>query len=148
MEQIVDFDLVDPLGNTSISPDEVPPVGEKVQHSHTKYVDPVSEFCTNVSWRALSPISMNSTIAVMIDDSLQSGLSSPESHPCLGTASWSPTPFWHFTESHLDIMARFQNRTAMTVGNKQVAPAYRDIVCKLAFTVGVFLPIQPVHQVA
>ncbi|CAO2654381.1 Nn.00g111140.m01.CDS01 [Neocucurbitaria sp. VM-36] len=135
MEQFVDFGLVHPLGNTSISPDQVPAVGEQVQHPNIKYVDPVPEFWPNVSWPALSPISMKSTIAVMIDDSLQSSLSSPGSQLSLGTASsWSPTPFLHFTESHLDIMARFHNRTAMTVGNKQVAPVYRDIVCKLAST--------------
>ena len=137
-EENADSSIVESLGGTSIRLDEVPSLGGQVTNFITKPTDPVSEPRTNSGKRALSPISVNATIAVMINNSLQSGLSDTDSQPSSGAASWSPNPFWHFSESHLEIVARFHSRTAMTIGNKNLAPAYRDITCQLAFTVCLF----------
>lgn len=141
-----DSGITDLPGSTSIRPNEVPSLGEQVINRSTKPSDHVSEFMADARERALLPISMNATIAGMINNSLQSGFLNPDAQPSSGAASWSSTPFWHFSESHLEIVARFHSRTAMTIGNKQLAPAYRDITCQLAFTVRLFSLDQLVHD--
>jgi hypothetical protein len=57
-------------------------------------------------------VSGNRTMTTMIGDSLRSGASQLDSD--LGTAHLS----WEFSESHLEILARFQSRTSLTVGGK------------------------------
>ncbi|KAF2819626.1 hypothetical protein CC86DRAFT_362582 [Ophiobolus disseminans] len=80
----------------------------------------------------ISVISPNATMAATIDDLLQ--LSSPAVHhqPDSKTSWSSPTPFWHFSTAHFEILSRFRERTALTIGDKRIAPAYRDCVCHLA----------------
>jgi hypothetical protein len=82
----------------------------------------------------LSSISMSSTMAAMIDDSLQVDLSAVHHQSELMTYN-PPTPFWHFSASHLEILSRFRDRTALTIGDKRIAPAYRDCICHLALSV-------------
>ena len=57
-----------------------------------------------------SPISINGVVTSMIGDSLRSGTSELGSHIGIGHASWE------FSESHLEILMRFQSRTSLTVG--------------------------------
>jgi hypothetical protein len=81
---------------------------------------------------ALTSVSLNPSIATMIDTSLQSS----NDLTVTSNASWdSPTPFWHFSETHFDILARFRNRTALTLGDKGTSPEYRDCVTHLALSV-------------
>jgi hypothetical protein len=82
----------------------------------------------NPSMTPLSPLSLHASMATMIDSSVQLGFSG---QGLMGSAA----PYWHFSESHLEILTRFQARTSLTIGIKQLAPAYRDCVCQLAFTV-------------
>lgn len=84
-----------------------------------------------------SPVSIPSTISVMastIDDSLRYDYLTA---PCLeATDSWiAPTPFWHFSASHMEILSRFRERTALTIGDKSIAPKYRECVTQLALSV-------------
>ncbi|KAH7410455.1 hypothetical protein DE146DRAFT_645004 [Phaeosphaeria sp. MPI-PUGE-AT-0046c] len=79
-------------------------------------------------------VSMSSTVATMIDDSLQLEFSASDMQPTPGSEFITPVSFWHFTEAHLEILGRFRDRTALTIGNKSTAPAYRDILCQLAMT--------------
>lgn len=62
---------------------------------------------TRTPW---SPISFNGVVTSMIGDSLRSGASALD--PNMGTGQSS----WEFSESHLEILARFQSRTSLTVG--------------------------------
>ncbi|KAJ4303579.1 hypothetical protein N0V90_002478 [Kalmusia sp. IMI 367209] len=41
---------------------------------------------------------------------------------------------WNFTESDMEIMARFQTRTVSTIGSKEASSTYRDCIAHLAFT--------------
>lgn len=87
-----------------------------------------------------SPVSINSTTANMIDSSLQFDFSATDMQPHSESA-WAPSAFfWHFSEAHLEILARFRDRTALTIGDKNLAPAYRDLLCQLAMTVSLRLP--------
>lgn len=96
------------------------------------------------SFRAVSPISLNVTMATMINDSLQANLDSEAVQPSSGLGSLFAIPFWSFGESHLEIMARFHDRTSLTIGNKSMAYVYREIICKLSFSVRPgLLPIDP-----
>jgi len=90
--------------------------------------DPITGSEASAGMTPLSPVSLHASMATMIDSSMQLGFSGDG---LMG----STVPYWHFTESHLEVMARFQARTSLTIGVKQLAPAYRDCVCQLAFTV-------------
>lgn len=57
-----------------------------------------------------SPVSINGILTSMIGDSLQSGASELKPHSSDGQSSWG------FSENHLEILARFQSRTSLTVG--------------------------------
>lgn len=82
-----------------------------------------------------SLVSINSTMVSMIDDSLQLNLSAADMQPCSESASASSVSFWHFSEAHLEILDRFRHRTALTIGMKRMASAYRDLLCSLALQV-------------
>ena len=87
----------------------------------------VNELCNpaqNIdSWvPPLNQISIKSSLATMIDESLWLNM---------------PRPVWidrtsHFESSQLGIISRFRERTSLTIGNSQMAPLYRDMVCQLA----------------
>jgi hypothetical protein len=83
----------------------------------------------------LSFISMNSTMATMIDDSLQLNLSAANMQPSSENVWTSPVSYWHFSEAHFEILTRFRDRTALTIGMKTTAPVYRDLLCHLALSV-------------
>jgi hypothetical protein len=87
-------------------------------------------------------ISMNSTMATMIDDSLQLNLSTADMQPSSASSWTSLASYWHFSEAHLEILARFRDRTALTIGIKTMAPAYRDLLCHLALKVRALLQLQ------
>ncbi|KAH7080764.1 hypothetical protein FB567DRAFT_531697 [Paraphoma chrysanthemicola] len=89
------------------------------RHDHTNS----AKFTTS----PISRVSINSTITTMIDNSIQLSMNAE-------SMQGSTTPFWHFTSHHLEIVARFRNRTALTIGDKSMAPAYRDCICSLAMT--------------
>jgi hypothetical protein len=80
-----------------------------------------------------NPISMVSTMTTMIDESLH--VSSADMQPRSESTWFPPTSYWHFSDAHLEILARFRDRTALTIGQKDIAPSYRDLLCKLAMTV-------------
>jgi hypothetical protein len=82
-----------------------------------------------------SLVSINSTMVTMIDDSLQLNLSATDMQPCSESISASSVSFWHFSEAHLEILDRFRHRTALTIGMKRMASAYRDLLCSLALQV-------------
>jgi hypothetical protein len=77
-------------------------------------------------------------MATLIDDSLQLGVSDTHVQPEAESAWVSPASYWHFSEAHLEILARFRDRTALTIGDKSLAPAYRDLLCQLAMTVRLY----------
>jgi hypothetical protein len=92
------------------------------------------------SWPAtlptpFTPVSMTATMATLIDDSLQLDKPVPNMQPRSESGWNSPVSYWHFSEKHLEILARFRDRTALTIGDKSLAPAYRDLLCQLAMTV-------------
>lgn len=107
-----------------------------------------------------SSVSANATMTSMIACSLRSGSSNTHADLEMGPMSPSKNPAWEFSEVHLEILNRFQSRTALTVGgevfrqhwivsrsptkyaniDKRMAPGYRDIVCQLAFHV------RPIHH--
>ncbi|CAI6335029.1 unnamed protein product [Periconia digitata] len=81
------------------------------------------------------PPSTRKTIASMVNASLQnksSALNSSADMP--GMSTFHQVPSWTFTEEHLDILKRFQERTVSTIGNRQTAPTYRDCISHLAFS--------------
>jgi hypothetical protein len=63
-----------------------------------------------------SPLSINAAITATMNDSLRLGSSSLDSRSVTGSSSSSFTSSWEFSEAHLDILARFQTRTALTIG--------------------------------
>ncbi|KAF2625099.1 hypothetical protein BU25DRAFT_450198 [Macroventuria anomochaeta] len=70
----------------------------------------------------LDSISINSSLTTVIDDSLRFNTSNP---------NWI-NKSWHFTNKRLVILSRFRERTSVTIGNPQMAPLYRDLICQLA----------------
>lgn len=64
----------------------------------------------------LCSVSMNSTLASMIESSLQSGYSDPDVRLGPGAALRTANSSWKFSETHLEILTRFQSRTSLTVG--------------------------------
>jgi hypothetical protein len=70
----------------------------------------------------LDRLSNHSSLAVHVNESLRFDI--------LGS-SWSYRS-WHFSEDQLQIISRFRERTSVTIGNPQMAPLYRDLVCRLA----------------
>jgi hypothetical protein len=63
-----------------------------------------------------SPISINAAITATMNDSLRLGSLSLDWHSGTGSSPSSSTSSWKFSEAHLDILARFQTRTALTIG--------------------------------
>ena len=39
---------------------------------------------------------------------------------------------WRFGNDQLEVLSRFRERTSLTIGNTNMAPLYRDLVCQLA----------------
>lgn len=125
------------------------PAQEFENHSSQAYGDlfsVISQSCSNhptvsapQSWSQFltpyTPVSMTSTIATMIDDSMRLEFSATDMQPTSGSGYIAPVSFWTFSEEHLEILARFRDRTALTIGDKTLAPAYRDVLCQLAMTV-------------
>lgn len=70
----------------------------------------------------LDSISIKPSLAAVIDEGI-----------CLKmpTINWKNKP-WDFTVTHLQVVSRFRERTSLTIGNTQMAPLYRDLVCQLA----------------
>lgn len=76
-------------------------------------------------------MSNHSSLAAVVDESLRFNISDKK---CMNIP-------WHFTENHLHIIARFRERTALTIGNNKMVPLYRDMVYELACKVcGIFQP--------
>lgn len=61
-------------------------------------------------------VSINSTVTSMIGDSLRSGSSELDLRLGTGEASQTTSPYCDFSETHLEILTRFQSRTSLTVG--------------------------------
>jgi hypothetical protein len=80
-----------------------------------------------------SPVSMTASLSTTIRNSLE--MSVADMQPISDSAWTSPVSFWHFSESHLEILARFRDRTALTIGDKSLSAPYRDILCHLAMQV-------------
>ena len=70
----------------------------------------------------LRSFSCNTSLATLINDSLRAN--TPES-------TWL-NESRHFTPNQLQLVSRFRERTSLTIGNPQMAPLYRDLVCQLA----------------
>tara|TARA_R110002003_G_scaffold2027_5_gene23886 strand:+ start:12594 stop:13211 length:618 start_codon:yes stop_codon:yes gene_type:complete len=152
VEHVIEFGATASQDSTSGEPDQVvsrvnsrnglpsPPKDEITSSTQRNHHDPArhahlarntvakSTYPSTSNGSPISPVSINSTITAMIDDSIQLSMT-PDSIQ-------GPTvPFWHFSSHHLDILARFRDRTALTIGDKKMAPAYRDCICQLAMTV-------------
>jgi hypothetical protein len=84
-------------------------------------------------------LSMNSTMATMIYDSLQLNFSAMEMQSGSESTWGSTVSYWHFSEAHLEVLSRFRERTSLTIGMKSMAPTYRDLLCTLALTVHITL---------
>jgi hypothetical protein len=76
---------------------------------------------------------MTASLSTTIRNSLE--MSVADMQPISDSAWTSPVSFWHFSESHLEILARFRDRTALTIGDKSLSAPYRDILCHLAMQV-------------
>lgn len=74
-------------------------------------------------------MSVHSSLAAVVDDSL---------HFDMSNFGWL-NQNWHFSGDQLGIVLRFRERTSVTIGNPQMAPIYRDLVCQLACKVRAFL---------
>ena len=83
---------------------------------------PSRENAINSCILPLDSISINSSLAAIVDESLRSSTS----NPC-----WM-NKYWHFTNNQLQVLSRFRERTSVTIGHPQMAPLYRDLVCQLA----------------
>ncbi|PVH99037.1 hypothetical protein DM02DRAFT_656731 [Periconia macrospinosa] len=75
------------------------------------------------------PPSVRKTVASMVNASLQAAPPASDS-----TSNVHQVHYWTFTEEHLDILKRFQERTVSTIGNSQTAPTYRDCISHLTFS--------------
>ncbi|XPS97037.1 hypothetical protein M3J09_006280 [Ascochyta lentis] len=88
----------------------------------------------------LESVSIRSSLATIVDDSLNSNTRN------LGWLSGSR----RFSTDQLKIVSRFRNRTSVTIGNPQMAPVYRDLVCQLAckhaFLMHMLLSITLMHD--
>jgi hypothetical protein len=71
-----------------------------------------------------SPLSINAAITATMNHALRLGSSSLDLHSVTGSSSSSFTSSWEFSEAHLDILARFQTRTALTIGGKCLPMMY------------------------
>jgi hypothetical protein len=99
-----------------------------------------STFAGTLFWPAsittpFSPISDNAIMTSMIDDSLQFSFVEPDMQPQYGAAGSVPVTSWHFSSAHLEILTRFRERTALTIGGKTADSVYRHMLCHLAMTV-------------
>lgn len=83
----------------------------------------------DLSLSPLSPVSITSTMVAMIDESLELN-TRPSDLP-----STHKGQYWHFSEAHFEILGRFRDRTALTIGDKRLVQGYRDCLCQLALTV-------------
>jgi hypothetical protein len=117
-EQVVD------MSSASLS------VGEKANPGHDAGESYHPSFAGSYSLPSpRTPVSLNSSMASMINSSVQISLSSDD-------VSWDmPKAFWHFTDAHYEILFRYQHRTALTIGDKRISPAYRDCISHLAVSV-------------
>jgi hypothetical protein len=80
-----------------------------------------------------SPVSVSAYLSASIRNSLE--MSSTDMQPTSDSTWASSVSFWHFSEAHLEILARFRDRTALTIGDKSLSAPYRDILCHLAMQV-------------
>lgn len=99
-----------------------------------------STFPETLFWPAsfttpFSPLSDNATMTSMIDDSIQFSSAEADMQPQYGAARSVPVPSWHFSNAHLEILTRFRERTALTIGGKTADSVYRHVLCHLAMTV-------------
>jgi hypothetical protein len=120
-EQVISFDRVacsqehgynNGIGYTSGSED-LPAITKPLTTTSNYWIDDH----LGTPW---SPISTNAAITTMINDSLQSESLSLDSHLGAGSPSWSSCPSWEFSQVHLEILNRFQTRTALTIGGEYV----------------------------
>ncbi|KAF2269154.1 hypothetical protein CC78DRAFT_540201 [Lojkania enalia] len=65
-------------------------------------------------------------LVTIINDSLEA-----DAEGGFGALQWGA--HWCFTQKHLRIIERFQQRTVVTMGSRRVVPAYRDSVAIMAF---------------
>ena len=88
----------------------------------------------------LESICIHSSLATLIDNSLCSDT---------WTLDWMDHS-QQFSITQLEIVSRFRNRTSLTIGNLQMAPLYRDLVCQLAckhaFLMHMLLSITLMHD--
>lgn len=65
-----------------------------------------------------SHVSANDTMVAMISDSLRSAVSSQHVQMRTEAELFPSGASWQFSESHLEILTRFQSRTALTIGGE------------------------------
>lgn len=81
-------------------------------------------------------VSVNRIAASVIDASLRARALTTGTNDFMAGSPFSyEMASWTFTEKDLSVMKRFQDRTALTIGNSKTAPTYRDCVSQLALTV-------------
>jgi hypothetical protein len=152
VEHVIEFGATASQHSTSVEPDQAvsrvnstsgrlsPPKEDITSTTQKNHHDPARHahltrttvakltYPSTSNGSPISPVSINSTITAMIDDSIQISMTSD-------SLQGATVPFWHFSSHHLEILARFRDRTALTIGDKKMAPAYRDCICQLAMTV-------------
>ncbi|KAF2687672.1 hypothetical protein K458DRAFT_428515 [Lentithecium fluviatile CBS 122367] len=89
----------------------------------------------------VSPVSLNRSMAGMIDASLHAkrmtvGVGAAMAgSPFMGkVVGAGPGSSWTFTEADLETVTRFQERTVLTIGNRETSPTYRDCIGILSFS--------------
>lgn len=136
-EQVIDFSTAPPVSkNQNVEPtQDIGTISSIINPSSFNRPSGAASQPWSHRSTPYTPVSMTSTIVTMIDNSMQLDFSASDMLPTTGSAFISPVSFWHFSEAHLEILARFRDRTALSIGDKSLAPAYRDVLCQLAMTV-------------
>lgn len=108
-------------GSFQVRFDPSPPV-EMYMRSSSEVIKRRTAAVKMITPSPLDHISLNASLATMINDSL-----------CFGTLeSGGMEKPWKFTSNQLEVVSRFRERTSLTLGDPQTTLLYRDLICQLA----------------
>jgi hypothetical protein len=107
-------------------------------HDWSNSTLPGTLFCQASFLIPFPPISVNATMTSMIDEAMQFSFAETDMRTQYGAACGPSVPSWHFSNAHLEILARFRERTGWTIGGKAADSACRHMLCHLAMTVRLF----------
>lgn len=98
---------------SSSSDDDAVEMYRSAQHTLDSWIPP------------LNYVAINTSLATLVNDS----------HRFNTIDFGSMDSTWCFSNNQLEILSRFRERTSLTIGNTNMAPLYRDLVCQLACNV-------------